>query len=146
MTTAGVAEAAELYLTLGRVSRLLRRCASPGELSPGAMSALATVVGDGPLRHGELATTEQVAAPTMSRIVAILEQAGYVVREPDPDDGRATRIAPTPAGVQLVTGVTSLRTRHLAAALGQLDPGQRDAVITGLAAVARGLAADGPRT
>ena len=36
--------------------------------------------------------------PNTSRILNGLEQRGYVVREPDPDDRRCTRIRITPAG------------------------------------------------
>ncbi|UZJ24369.1 MarR family winged helix-turn-helix transcriptional regulator [Rhodococcus antarcticus] len=132
---ATVTAAAELNLRLGRLSRLLRRSAAPGELSPGATSALATLVRGGRLRQGELAAREQVAPPTMSRIVASLELGGHVVREADPGDGRATLLVATPAGRELVTGVTSARVRELDAALAGLDPGQRRGLLDGLAAL-----------
>lgn len=129
-------EAAELNLRLGRLSRLLRRSATPGELSPGATSALATLVRrGGGMRQGELAALEQVAPPTMSRIVAVLEQAGHVARQPDPDDRRATQLVATAAGRDLVTGVTSARVLELDAALARLDPHQRDGLLDGLAAL-----------
>jgi DNA-binding MarR family transcriptional regulator len=132
---ATVTAAVELNLRLGRLSRLLRRTADPGELSPGAASALATLVRGGRMRQGDLAAREQVAPPTMSRIVASLEQGGHLVRQADPDDGRATQLVATPAGRELVTGVTSARVRELDAALAELEPGQRRGLLDGLAVV-----------
>lgn len=131
-----MSEAVELNLRLGRLSRLLRRAAAPGELSPGAASALASLVRDGPMRLGDLAGREQVAPPTMSRIVAVLEQGGHLVREPDPDDGRATQLVATNSGRELVTGVTSARVLELDAALAELGPEARQGLLAGLAALA----------
>src|SRR3954471_20472695 len=54
------------------------------------------------LRINELAR-EVVLSPTaMSRFVDRVEAAGYVRREPDPDDRRALRVAITDAGVTLL--------------------------------------------
>lgn len=136
-----VTEAVEVYLSLGRVNRLLRRSASLGELSPGAASALATVVRGGRMRQGDLAAQEQVAAPTMSRIVAVLEEQGYVSRVPDPDDGRAALVAATATGEELVTGVTSVRTQELGRVLEELSPSQRRGLVRGLLALERAFQA-----
>jgi DNA-binding MarR family transcriptional regulator len=130
-----VTAAVELNLRLGRLTRLLRRSAAPGELSPGAASALATLVRDGRVRQGDLAAREQVAPPTMSRIVASLELGGHLVREADPGDGRATLLVATPTGRELVTGLTSARVRLLDTALAGLDPGRRRGLLDGLAAL-----------
>ena len=46
---------------------------------------------------------EVVLSPTaMSRFVDRVEKAGYVRREPDPDDRRALQVALTDAGVDLL--------------------------------------------
>jgi len=99
------------------------------------LSALATLVRCGPLRLGDLAAREQVAAPTMSRVIAGLESAGYVQRDADPADGRARLLAATGQGEQRVTGLTSERTRVLAARLDRLTPQQRRGLLTGLRAL-----------
>ena len=134
-TDEDIAEAAEANLALGRISRQLRRARGPSELGVGTLSALATSVRCGPLRLGDLAAREQVAAPTMSRVIAGLESAGYVQRDPDPADGRARLLAATGQGEQLVTGLTSERTRVLAARLDRLTPQQRRGLLTGLRAL-----------
>jgi DNA-binding MarR family transcriptional regulator len=134
-TDEDIAEAAEANLALGRISRQLRRARGPSELGVGTLSALATLVRCGPLRLGDLAAREQVAAPTMSCVIAGLESAGYVQRDADPADGRARLLAATGQGEQLVTGLTSERTRVLAARLDRLTPQQRRGLLTGLRAL-----------
>ncbi|MEO6087225.1 MAG: MarR family transcriptional regulator [Umezawaea sp.] len=125
---------ARLFLTIGRLSRLLRRTGSPG-LGPGAVSALATLARCGPMRLGDLAQKEGVAPPTLSRIVAALVEAGYVRREPDPQDGRAWLATPTPEGEEMVSGVRSARMAELRRRMEMLSPEHQSALIGALAAL-----------
>ena len=135
-----LSEAAELYLSLGRIMRALRRAGDAGSLSPGAGSALATLARSGPQRLGDLAAAERVTAPTMSRIVASLEQSGHVARTPDPRDKRASELSATEQGRSLVNGLTSERIQHLARVLDRLEPGQRKAAGEALDALEAALA------
>ena len=130
-----LSEAAELYLSLGRIMRALRRAGDAGSLSPGAGSALATLARSGPQRLGDLAAAERVTAPTMSRIVAALEQSGLVARTPDPADKRASELSATDRGRSLVNGLTSERIQHLATALDGMEPDKRAAAAAALTAV-----------
>ena len=66
-------EATRLYVSLGRVTRALRRAAAGSPVGHGALSALATLVTEGPMRLGELAAIEGVSPPSMTRIVSTLE-------------------------------------------------------------------------
>lgn len=125
---------ARLFLTIGRLSRLLRRTGSPG-LGPGAVSALATLARCGPMRLGDLAQKEGVAPPTLSRIVAALVEAGYVRREPDPQDGRAWLATPTPEGEEMVSGVRSARMSELRRRMEMLSPEHQAALIGALGAL-----------
>jgi DNA-binding MarR family transcriptional regulator len=125
---------ARLFLAIGRLSRLLRRTGSPG-LGPGAVSALATLARCGPMRLGDLAQKEGVAPPTLSRIIAALVEAGYVRREPDPQDGRAWLATPTPEGERMVSGVRSARMRELQRRVEQLSPEHQGALVAALAAL-----------
>lgn len=80
---------------------LLRRLAhedGASEVGPAQLSALSVLVFSGPHRVSHLADAERVAVPTMSRVVAALEQRGLARRAPDPEDGRAAVIHVTPAG------------------------------------------------
>ena len=54
------------------------------------------------LRVNELAREVVLSPPAMSRFVDRVEAAGYVRREPDPDDRRAQRVVLTRAGNDLL--------------------------------------------
>lgn len=84
-------------------SEILRRRAEEGGLPPDELTtpqalALRTVVLDGPLRVGNLATALGVSVATASRTVDSLEAIELVRRERDAADARAVRVAATPRG------------------------------------------------
>lgn len=86
------------------IPRLNRRLRPSGsELGMGMISALFTVDRHGPLRSGDLARLEAVTAPTMTRMIASLEERGHVVRRRDPADGRACLVEITERGTQALT-------------------------------------------
>jgi DNA-binding MarR family transcriptional regulator len=113
---------------------MLRREA-PALLGHSSVAALATIVWFGPLRSGDLAGREGVSAPTMTRVVAGLESAGYAVREPDPADGRAMLIRATAEGEQLINGNRSARSRVLRERIAALTPEHRAALLAALPAL-----------
>jgi DNA-binding MarR family transcriptional regulator len=61
-------------------------------------SALSVIVFRGPLTLSQLAEAEQVRAPSITRIVADLEDAGLVVRERTESDRRVTYVRATSRG------------------------------------------------
>jgi DNA-binding MarR family transcriptional regulator len=71
----------------------------------------------------------------LSRIVAALVEAGYVKREPDPQDGRAWLATPTPEGETMVSGVRSARVRELQRRIEQLTPEHVAALVNALDAL-----------
>lgn len=124
-----------LYLALGRLNRALRRDAKDATIGHGGLSALATLIADGPQRAGTLAETEGVTAPAMTRILNSLEELGYVERTPDPADGRAQLVAATPAGTGLVLQKRAVRLQALQDRLDRLSAAEREAVAGALAAL-----------
>lgn len=125
---------ARLYLTIGRLSRSLRRTNARG-LGHGSVSALATLVNCGPMRLGDLAAKEGVAAPTLSRMMASLVEAGYARREPDPADGRASLVTATEVGERVVSGLRSERMQQLQERLQRLPDEQRELLLAALPAL-----------
>lgn len=123
-----------LYVALGRLTRSLRREAA-APVSHGVLSALVTVVKEGPIRSGELAAREGVAPPSMTKVVASLEQAGYVERVPDPEDGRAALISATAAGRGLVESTRELRLHGLARRIEALGVDEAAALMAALPAL-----------
>lgn len=127
-------DATRLYVALGRLTRSLRREAA-APVSHGVLSALVTVVKEGPIRSGELAGREGVAPPSMTKIVGSLEHGGYVERLPDPDDGRAALVSATAAGRTLVESTRELRLHGLARRLEALDPSDVAALVAAIPAL-----------
>jgi DNA-binding MarR family transcriptional regulator len=119
--------AARLRLVVYRMARRLRHHVG-GELSPSQVSALASVDRLGPLTLGELSAVEGVRPPTMTRIVASLEEAGLVTRRSDPRDRRVARVAVTAAGGRLLGRSRTRADAYLAAHLDSLGPEDRAAV------------------
>ena len=61
--------------------------------TPSQVSALVSISRHAPVRPGDLAGIEGVAAPTLTRIVAWLEQEQLVERRDDPLDGRSSLLS-----------------------------------------------------
>jgi DNA-binding MarR family transcriptional regulator len=105
--------AARLRVAVARLARQLRQD-SPGGLSPSQWSAMAMVEEKEPLRIGDLAEREGVSAPTATRLVASLEEAGLLSRTADPADRRTAYVALTAAGREKLEWARSVRTASLA--------------------------------
>ncbi len=70
---------------------------------------------------GTLADAEQVRAPTMTRLVTSLEQAGLVRRVSDRNDGRVQLVAATAAGRRLLNKGRERRVARLLSGIAQLS-------------------------
>jgi DNA-binding MarR family transcriptional regulator len=70
------------------------------ELTPARASVLSVLVFGGPRTAGELAEAEQVAAPTMTKLINGLVRDGYVRKRRHPEDGRAVVITATARAVR----------------------------------------------
>ncbi len=105
--------AIDLRTAVMRTSRRLRIEATGDVITPGQYTVLAHLrIGSQTLR--ELAESEHVQAPSMTRIVNALTEQGFVSRSPHPEDGRQTQIAITPAGETVLAEARSQRTAWLA--------------------------------
>lgn len=131
-----------------RLLRRVRAVDAGSSLSTARLSALSALVYSGPRTVGELAAVEQVAAPTMSRLVTALERDGYVRRQADDADGRRVRVVVTPAGVHALEAERTRRAERTASVLGEIDAEDRDAVLRATealeAALDDGAAVAGP--
>src|SRR3954447_13530633 len=85
-----------LRMSVMRLARRLRnqRSAELG-LPLAQLTALATLDRNGPMNAGELARCEHVSAPSMTRVLAALADAGLVDRAPHPTDGRQQVVSVT---------------------------------------------------
>ena len=128
-------DAERLALVAGRLNRRMQ--AATGGLSHGLLSALAVIAKRGPLRLSDLAQLEGVSAPSMTRTVAELEARGYVVRSPDPVDGRAVLVAAAEAGTAAILDARSARARVVAELLASLDEAEVAVITAALPALER---------
>jgi DNA-binding MarR family transcriptional regulator len=113
--------ASALRLSLLRAARRLRSQRVNTAVTLSQLSALATVGKCGPLSAGEIAAIERVQPPSMTKILASLEQAGWLERSSQPEDRRQSIIAITPAGRQLLDDETRARDQWLAKRLVELS-------------------------
>jgi DNA-binding MarR family transcriptional regulator len=105
--------AIELRTAIMRTSRRLRTEASGDLISPGQYAVLAHLH-HGPLTPRELAERERVQAPSMTRIVNLLAEQGFVARSGHPKDGRQVLASITPSGEAVLDEARSQRTAWLA--------------------------------
>lgn len=101
--------------------RTLRRVDDETGLTAPRLSVLSVLVFAGPRTLGQLAKAEQVRPPTMTRLIAALEEDGYVKRITDATDGRVTIISATKKGEALMWLGRSRRVEALAARLDKLS-------------------------
>jgi DNA-binding MarR family transcriptional regulator len=131
--------AGRLRVAVGLLVRRLRQ-RDPGHLSPAQLSALVTIEAAGPVRSGDLAARENVAAPTMTRMVGVMEEAGLVTRRPDPSDARGSLVSLAPGGSAALDALRRERNNQLSRTLSRLPHDQRAALVAALPALEAVLA------
>lgn len=120
-------QASHLRVSVARLARRLRQEGSHDEnATPSQLTALATLHRDGPMTLGELAAAERVKPPSMTRIVAALEERGLVRRDPSPTDARSVLVCATEAGHGAHQEYRKRRDAWLAVQLSKLSPEERD--------------------
>ncbi|MEP6653937.1 MAG: MarR family transcriptional regulator [Myxococcales bacterium] len=129
-----VALAAKLRIAFALVTRAQRKDV-PGKLTAVQLSALYKLDVYGPLRIGDLAGREQVAPPTMSRVVASLQAAGMVKRRSDPISARSSLITITSKGRRQIDAVRCDRTDVMTCRLTKLAPRHQRALAAALPAL-----------
>ena len=131
--------AERLHAAAVHLSRRLRVEDEARGISGPRLSALSVLVTAGPMRIGELAQTEQVEPPTMTRLVDAMERDGHVTREPDPRDKRAVVLRATPRGERALRKGRAQRVAMLAAGVGALSPAQLATLTRGVDVLERML-------
>ncbi|MET3809332.1 MarR family transcriptional regulator [Arthrobacter sp. UYEF3] len=115
MTVASTA-AAQLVNQIFDLQRAVR-CVSAANLRGDdtgvALQGVLRFVGEGETRATQLAERLGVSAPVLSRHLAELAGQGYVVRRPDPEDGRAQLIVLSPSGAEKLRSIEAQRATTL---------------------------------
>lgn len=111
-----------------RLARCIRAEKSDETLTLTQLSALATVAHHGPLSPTALAERERVQPPSMTRVIAALEERGLVLRAPHPSDRRQSVIEISAGGRAVIEEDRRRRTAWLARVLERLDAEERAAL------------------
>jgi DNA-binding MarR family transcriptional regulator len=88
----------DLVSVTQRLTRLAAQ-ASGDTTSPAVWRTLGVLDRFGPMRLGQLAKQNRVSQPTMTKIVANLNESEWIRRIADVDDARAWQIALAPKGI-----------------------------------------------
>ena len=133
-------QAAQIIQAMQDITRSIRRASRPDMealgLAPEQHRFLRTLDREGgAARPGELADLLHVTARSVTSKVDSAEQAGFVERQPDPADRRATIIRLTAAGRRVLEDAEAARARHARESLEVLTDEQcrtLDALLTAI--------------
>ena len=126
--------ATAMRISISRLARRLRveRLGLGGtetvlsDIQPAALAALAR---HDSMTPGELAEHEKVQPPSMTRVIAVLEERGLVRREPHATDRRQVILTVTNEGRDVVQRVRRRREAWLAQRLQELTPDERQILL-----------------
>ena len=140
--------AGEMRTEVGRLAYHLRTPATRSGITPTRLAALSALTRypDG-VRQGDLAERMFMSAPSMTRLVEIMYEAGWVERERDPEDQRALLLVISPVGQETLETLRSESASVLSAELADLTAAER-AILEAAVPVLRKLAdrhVEGPR-
>ena len=116
----------QLRDAITRLNRRVRQARPVGDLTVTQLSALTSLNLAGALTPRELADVERVQPPTMTKIVAKLEERGLVQRTPHPTDGRQVILAATEGGRAVLDQFERARNEWLATRLAALTEDERE--------------------
>src|SRR5437870_5396299 len=126
--------------------RRARRVDAESQLPAPQLSALSVIVYAGPITLGALAAAEQVRPPTMTRLVAAMEEAGLVRRETDAADRRVVRMSATATGRRILEAGRDRRIAAIAEDLRQLSAADLRAIERALDAIEQVAGKPNPRS
>jgi DNA-binding MarR family transcriptional regulator len=123
---AGLATALRISVSrLARRLRVERQAEGLSSLSDTQLAALAVLESHAAMTPGELADHEKVQPPSMTRVIAVLEERKLVMRAPHPTDRRQVVLTVTEEGRALVVQARRRRDAWLAKRLKELSPAER---------------------
>jgi DNA-binding MarR family transcriptional regulator len=129
--------ASAFRIAVMRLSRRLRSERSDETLGLSQLSALSTLIRNGPLSPTALAELERIQPPSMTRVITALEERGLLERAPHPTDGRQSVIAITEAGRAIVLEDRRRRAAWLAQRFATLSPEEQQQIAKALPIIER---------
>ena len=120
----------ELRIAIMRLARRMRLERADEDVTDGQLSVLFVLTKHGAQTLGALSEHERVTPPSMNRTVNALENAGLIVRESSPDDGRKVLITLTDRARALVAETQRRRVAWFSRQLASLSAAEREALDT----------------
>ncbi|RJQ82649.1 MarR family transcriptional regulator [Pseudonocardiaceae bacterium YIM PH 21723] len=117
--------ATRVRLAVVRLNRRLRAQRTDRTITLTQLSAIYCLGKCGPLTPGELAAKEGVQPPSMTRVIAALEEQGLLTRRPHPTDGRQAVVELSDDGREYLKEETTVRERWLDSQLVTLTDAER---------------------
>jgi DNA-binding MarR family transcriptional regulator len=124
--TTAVALTTALRDGIVRLNRRLRQVRPVGALTQTQLSALTSLELAGSMTPRELAEVERVQPPTLTKILAKLEERGLVRRDPHPTDGRQVVLSETEEGRRVFAEQSRAKDAWLARRVGELSVADRE--------------------
>ena len=115
----------DLRLAVLRLNRRLRAQRTDARVSLTHIAALSTLQVLGPMTPGALAAKERVQPPSMTRIIAVLENLGFIGRAPHPTDGRQVIVSVLGPGADYLQAEVNAREAWLDSRISELNVEQR---------------------
>ncbi|MDA8164925.1 MAG: MarR family transcriptional regulator [Desulfobacteraceae bacterium] len=108
-------------------------------VSPGQHVALAQLIASGPVSQSELVSRLSITPATGVRLIDRMERDGWVVRRPDPTDGRVKLVVPTPRAAVAWKQISEAGRKVLARAYRGISAAELETVKQVLARVRQNL-------
>ncbi len=124
VTATALAE--QLRAAITRLNRRLRQTRPVGELTQNQLSVLASLELAGALTPRELSDAERVQPPTMTKVLAKLEERNLIRRAPHPTDGRQVLLSATDEGRAVLLEQRRVKAAWLTRRLARLPPEDRE--------------------
>lgn len=121
--------AGSLRTEVNRLAYHLRVPATKSGITPTRLAALSALAHNPQgCRHGDLAAKMGVSPASMTRLVDVMVEAGWVAKLRDPSDARACLLQLSPEGHRTIEALRSESTGALCADLGELSVEDRAAL------------------
>lgn len=125
VTRADVDLASAVRMNVMRLARRLRNQRTDYSLSVTQLAVLGTLMRHGTLTPRELAEYERIQPPSMTRILAGLEEKGLIGRTGHPTDGRQVLVSLTEPAAAMIRADRRRRDAWLTKRLAELTPQER---------------------
>jgi DNA-binding MarR family transcriptional regulator len=125
LTRADLELAGALRISVMRLARRLRNQRTDYSVSITQLAVLGSLMRHGTMTPRELADHERIQPPSMTRILAALEEKGLIQRTGHPTDRRQVLVSLTDSAVAMISEDHRRREAWLTKRLAELTPGER---------------------